>query len=279
MQLNSQVNSPYLPEAAQDTVLRLGIAPLADSAWLQTDADFASFHAHKSHVLTTSAPAVCLSLPDSITAQEQFAHFLLQNLRDHHSAIYVQNKSTLQHRPSGLTWSLDNLRLARSSLWIQEDICLLEPAGKDYIMTAASVCAPSNWKLEEKIGKTLDAIHAPVPGYEVELAARVNRLLAGIKPGKALLRYNWSLQAGNELLWRQDYTPATVNAQLYWRVERQSLLRIPGTNIIIFSIRIYLNSLVQLALIPGFQHNLQNILARLPATQMTYKGLLDKTLG
>lgn len=278
VQLVSLVKPTYLPEADQATVLRLGIAPLAVADWLQIDTDFAAFHAHKQNVLTEFTDRVYQSLPESQAAQEQFARFLLQILREHHAADYSMDNSILTHRNTGLCWETGDQSLSQCSRWIQEDICLLEPKGADYILTAASVCSPSNWKLESKIGRTLDAIHAPVPGYEDILAARVNRLLAGIKPGKSLLRFNWSLQGGNELLWRQDYAANQSSSELYWRVERQSLLRIPGSAIIVFSIRIYLHSVQQLLVYPEFRNKLRAILARLPADQMTYKGLLDKIL-
>lgn len=281
MQLNSQAQAPYLPETDQATVLRLGIAPLAVADWLQADADFAAFHAHKSSVLQNSTERVCLCLPESRSTQARFTNFLLQVLGEHHEAVYSRDQSSLRHLASGLSWSINNNSideqlLSRSSRWIQEDICLLEPSGTDYIMTAASVCSPSNWKLEDKIGRTLDTIHAPVPGYEQQLSTRVNRLLAGIKPGKALLRFNWSLQPGNELLWRPDNLPSPEPEELYWRAERQSLLRIPDSEIVVFSIRIYLHSIKKLLLLPGFQQDLQRILSRLPPEQMAYKGLLSK---
>ncbi len=278
MQLTSQAPPPYLPEPDQATVLRLGITPLALADWLQCDADFAAFHAHKSSVLQNASDRVCLCLPESRSTQEQFANYLLQVLRQHHGASYAIDNSKLQHLLTGLAWPLAERTLAQSSRWIQEDICLLEPRGAHYIMTAASVCAPSNWKLEDKIGRTLDAIHAPVPGYADELAARVNRMLASIRVGKSLLRYNWSLQRGNELLWRSDQIAATTQADLYWRVERQSLVKIPDSAIIVFSIRIYLHPLQQLLPVPGFREHLQAILQRLPAEQIAYKGLLDKRI-
>ena len=278
MQLISKTSPPYLPEPDQVTVLRLGIMPLAIADWLQFDEDFAAFHAHKSNVLQEATDRVCLCLPESRSAQEQFANYLLQVLRQHHGDTYSFDNASLQHLATGHTWPLAERTLAHSSRWIQEDICLLEPAGDDYIMTAASVCAPSNWKLEDKIGRTLESIHSPVPGYADELADRVNRMLAGIRVGKSLLRYNWSLQSGNELLWRPDQIADTTQADLFWRVERQSLLRIPDTAIIVFSIRIYLHPLQQLVLVPGFREHLQAILQRLPAEQIAYKGLLDKLI-
>lgn len=273
MRLDSKVQPRYLPEGDQNTVLRLGLSPLQLADWLQPDADFAAFHQHKTEALTSTPAAVALALPQSSAAQEQFSAFLLQHLLQHHASLYGIDGDMLSHRPSGLSWPLQETGLAASSHWIQEDICLLQPVAGVYRLTAASVCSPSNWKLEEKLNQTLDAIHGPVPGYQEQLADRVNRLLGGLTVAKPVSRINWSIQPGNELLWRADSSDANHSERNYWRIERQCLLKIPATDVIIFSIRIYLNPLDKLLKIPGMPANLRQLLANLPAAQSAYKGL------
>ena len=273
MQLVSSVPPVLMPDARQETVLQLGLAPLAMHDWIQSDADFIQFHEHKLAVQSLFPAKV--SGARSTEAVKIFAEFLLETLLVEHSEIYYSDDSTLTHLPSGLSWALADRSLAAVSRWVQEDICLLEPEQGVYKLTAASVCSPSNWRLEEKIGCSLDAIHSPVPNYDKVLATRVNRLLTNLKPEKSLCRFNWSVQRGNELLWRDDLSSQAETA-LYWRIERQSLLRIPTTDIIIFSIRIYLHSFADLVKMPDFRSNLQTIIGKLPAEQSAYKGLLDK---
>jgi len=262
-----------MPDAQQETVLQLGLVPLDIHDWIQSDADFTQFHAHKlaaQKMFPTKVGSEGLT-----RAPQIFADFLLETLLREHAAIYACDESTLRHLPSGMSWSLADRSLATVSRWVQEDICLLEPDQGNYKLTAASVCSPSNWRLEEKIGRSLDAIHSPVPNYDTVLASRVNRLLTNMKPGKSLCRFNWSVQPGNELLWRDDLGTNNESA-LYWRIERQSLLRIPETDIIVFSIRIYLHSFADLVKMPDFRSTLQTIIGKLPAAQSAYKGLLDK---
>jgi hypothetical protein len=151
---------------------------------------------------------------------------------------------------------------------------LLQALNNEYVLTAASVCSPSNWRLSEKIGKALGAIHDPVPGYGDTLHARTNRLLHKLSKDKVITRYNWSVQAGNELCWRPELYPAQEPAEPYWRVERQTLRRLPETGAIAFGIRIFLESFTKLeSRQPGFTATLREIIEGLPEEQRRYKGL------
>ena len=48
-------------------------------------------------------------------------------------------------------------------------------------MSAAALCFPSRWRLQNKIGKPLSAVHAPVPHYADRLARPVDRFMRHIK--------------------------------------------------------------------------------------------------
>ena len=278
MKLHSRVEPVYLPEPDQASVLRLGLQTLAEADWILADADLPKFHEHKLKQLQGHADLVSLSLPGSADAQQELGRALLHNLITHHAAGYQLEDSHLSYSDGLLRWPLHALDLRHSALWVQEDICLLEAKDEEYILTAASVCSPSNWRLEKKIGRSIDVIHGPVPGYRKSISERVNRLLASLKPGKAVQRFNWSVQAGNELFWREDLeledsASASYAPELHWRVERQTLVRLPQTGAIVFGIRIFLHSFTRMKQFPAFEAALKNIIARLPQDQKKYKGL------
>ncbi len=272
MQLRTRVDPVYFPEPGQTTVLRLGLQPLDPRRWLHVDADFPQFHTHKLQQQEIRPQTVCQTLPGCEPALTELGTTILAHLQADHQQHYAVSTDCLTHRQSGLSWPLEIENLWQTSLWIQEDLCVLQQRDGGYQLTAASVCSPSNWDPASKIGRSLSGIHDPVPGYEAELAGRVDRLFRSLKPGKPLLRYNWSLQAGNELYWESD--PANpAGRPTHWRVERQTLRRLPRSGAIIFAIRIYLHPLAQLRADPQFAANLDQILAALPKEQRTYKGL------
>lgn len=272
MQLSTQVKPIYFPEPDQTTVLRLGLQPLDPRYWLHVDADLAQFHAHKleQHQLRPASVVQVQPGAEAAVAElgSMIARHLTEDLRTHH----LHGPDRLGHAGSGLSWPLACDDLWQVSLWVQEDLCVLEQSDGSYRLTAASVCSPSNWDTASKMGRSLSAIHDPVPGYAQQLAARVDRLFAALKPAKPLLRYNWSLQAGSELYWQ---TPPTGSPQppTHWRVERQTLRRLPKSGAIVFAIRIFLHPLTQLREDPVFSTNLARILAAMPADQRHYKGL------
>jgi hypothetical protein len=264
-----------LPESGQTTVLRLGLQSLDAAQWMPTDSDLPRYHQHKLWARQQYGDKVYQALPGSEAAQAELQALLLQHLLDDQAALYRREGNRLVHAPSQLSWDLTDHSLWQTSLWVAEDLCLLEADGDgDYRLTAASVCAPSNWPLEEKMGANLDRIHDPVPGYEQELAARVNRLFASLQPHKPLLRFNWSLQRDSELFWRKDLGSGVGkgSAEPYWRVERQTLRRLPRSGAIVFGIRISLHSVQSLAAFPGAQAALAATLATLPPDQQRYKG-------
>jgi len=243
----------------------LGLQPLNTVTWMQQDGDFQQFNNHKLSVYQQHPEKVSGALPGSESAQAEFHCVLMGHLVDHHGLKKIEN--------------IRFASLWQSSLLVQEDICLLEPnANGQYLLTAASVCSPSNWKLEDKLGRDLDLIHAPVPGYDKELSERVNRLFGKLKVDSPLLRYNWSIQADNELFWRNDLSAdrktQAVEPHWYWRVERQTLRRLPETQTIVFTIRIYLHNLRALRQHPAFGQQLRHMIAGLPEKQIQYKGLM-----
>lgn len=268
-------NSPvYLPEENQTTVLRLGLQSLAKDDWIYSDDDLAAFHQHKTGLRQIHDEKCFQALVESKAAQEEFHDFLLAQLTSKSAATYHLNNTTLHNARNELDWKLGDKDLWQASLWVAEDICLLEKLSSEYILTAASVCSPSNWKLEEKIGSSIDSIHNPVPDYGNVLGERVRRLLDALKPSKPMLRFNWSIQRGNELCWRPDIGEHAASTEKYWRVERQTLLRLPQTGAIVFGIRIFLHSVEAMNKQDRFQNSLLRVLRQLPGKEKLYKDLL-----
>ncbi|MEQ9610502.1 MAG: DUF3445 domain-containing protein, partial [Gammaproteobacteria bacterium] len=280
MQLHSQAEPVYFPEADQQSVLRLGLHVIPIEQWLHLDEDFSLFQQHKLASLQKHPEKVYAELPGAGNACDEFGEFLRDHLQSHWGQQFSLEQSGLSHIPTGLNWPTQPRSLWESSLWIQDDICLLELAQEqdEYIMTAASLCSPSNWKLEDKIGKSIDWIHEPVPGYKEQLAKRVNKLISGMAPVKPVMRFNWSLQPGNELCWRSDLDSGSGDGDYYWRVERQTLLKLPQSGAVVFAIRIFLHSLTQMDQLGNFRQRLAAIVSRQSAEMLRYKGMDHKLL-
>lgn len=278
MKLDS-TNAPiYLPEKEQASVLRLGFENCASEDWIFPTNDLGVFFRHKIELNISRGNECYADSQESVETQREFHDFLLQHLLSNPKLGYTRTGKQLIHGQEKLTWEIRPKELWQASLWIPEDLCILEKKGNEYIMTAASVCSPSNWILQEKIGQTVDFIHNPVPDYASVLSERVNRFLDGLRSGRVMLRYNWSIQSGNELFWRDDLNPNldvvdSSSGNLHWRIERQTFIRLPLSGAIVFGIRIFLHSFDSLRTTEGFDQSIEQLLAQLPDSEKRYKGL------
>jgi hypothetical protein len=278
MQLDSFNVPIYLPEKEQTSVLRLGFENCSGDDWIFSTKDLNVFQRHKTELGISRSEECFAQTQGSVAAQCEFHDFLLRHLLTKPKSSYSRKGNQLIHEQEKLTWKIEDKNLWEASLWVPEDFCLLEKEKNGYVMTAASVCSPSNWILQEKIGQTVDFIHNPVPGYNKHLSKRVNRFLEGIPRHRVLLRYNWSIQSDNELFWRDDLNPNSdfvnsSNPNLYWRIERQTFVRLPTSGAIVFGIRVFLHSFDSLRNIEGFNQSIEQLFTQLPETQKRYKGL------
>lgn len=282
MKLDSSNSPIYLPEKEQSSVLRLGFESCAAEDWILIPSDLNVFQRHKIELDISRSKECYAESQGSTEAQSEFHDFLLQHLLVNTALGYSRIGEQLIHKKEKLAWDInseiEDKKLWQASLWVPEDFCLLERRADSYVMSAASVCSPSNWNLQEKIGQTVDLIHGPVPDYDSVLAERVNRFLEGMGSGRVLQRYNWSIQPGNELFWRDDLNPtlgtiSSTSQNLYWRIERQTFIRLPLSGAIVFGIRIFLHSFDSLREIDGFDAAIEQLLAQLPDSQKRYKGI------
>ncbi len=214
-----------LPRARGGGALKMGLLALDESEWLQPEPDLAArkaaFDAHPDSVQLT---------PRAGPAGDELATML------------------------GTTGGLEGA--ARCA---HEDMCLLAPDdGKDvYRLIGAAVAWPTDWHPADKLGLPLVAMHAPIHGYEEQLATAVDHFMARLKPGRIFGRCNWFVAPTPALRWIDTappseafaaVTPQNAGDTLFVRCERQTLRRLPETGAILFTIGVYVSSLGSLSL-------------------------------
>jgi hypothetical protein len=243
----------YLPHIKHPEVLLMGLSPLAEVQWIETDNDLPRYRQHKLSQRQLLGDRVYRATPASLPAQQELAAILLEHLTTEQGDLYQLEGDQLRCHPGNFLAPLDAEEpLWNCSLWLADDLVIMEQQGGEYHLSAASLCSPSHWRLEEKFDRPLREIHDPIPGFHQELTPRIDRFFDHLKPQHPVVRFNWSVQAYDNLNQHPDHEVAiAAHTPLFYRTERQSLMRLPGTGAVAFTIRVYLHPLADLAGTPG----------------------------
>ena len=210
-----------------------GMQPLDPADWLHRDACFADQMALRDRLIAARRDAVFAADPDPRAAQEVLS-LVLSALGE------ADPPGPVIVRADGVEVPTDLPPLMLAGRLVQEDLVILQPRDGGWVLTDAVLCFPSHWTLHQKLGRDLDPIHAPVAFYAGDLARRVRRLFDAMRAERPMWRANWLIYPDAELhVPRLEYEEKRVNwdAGLYVRTERQSLLKLPETGAVLFSIK------------------------------------------
>ncbi|HUB96251.1 MAG TPA: DUF3445 domain-containing protein [Stellaceae bacterium] len=242
--------APYLPFADGRFRLALGLMPLKPSAWIEPDADFAAHLAEKRALLAARHGDVFEALAGADAPSAELLALLGDHLPHHHPELFERAGAMLRNLATGEEWNVARPFLHPLDLcgrFVQEDFCVLTPHDGPYLLAGATLAAPARWRLREKLGRPLVEVHAPVPGYDERLGTPVDRLFATMKPDRLVWRLNWSIvddPARFQPVCVPRKRPITdPGAELWLRVERQTLRKLPVTGAIIFTIRTHVTRL------------------------------------
>lgn len=140
----------------------------------------------------------------------------------------------------------DRSPLLSMAMQIQEDLVLLDGESPHRLL-AGAVFFPSGWSIAEKIGRSLQETHSVVPRFEQTLERQTERLVTHLKLHRPVWRMNWGVRSSGQL----DQSPKwsamiaesakrvdanNAGTSCFFRVERQTLSRLPDNGEILFTI-------------------------------------------
>lgn len=275
----------YLPFETGPYRMAMALTTVPESAWFEIDARYADEMAERRRLLAEQHEDVFGALPASDAARAETLAMVVANLTTHAPQWFQRDGDILHNALTGEAWDLsapacDPLELA--GRLVQEDLCIIQTDEHGPHFTAAVLCFPSRWRLHEKLGKPLVAVHGPVPFYAQRLATPVDRFMAKVKPGHIASRLNWSVlddaamfQPGGK--WRvannAAITPDNAGETLYLRVERQTLRRLPQSDAVLFGIRVHSYRLATAITTPDAASRLAEAVRALPEETVHYKSL------
>lgn len=152
------------------------------------------------------------------------ARRLAELLSGEHPESFQFDGEMLRCGLTGERVPLDGEALRRLPMVMTEDVAVVQVNGDHDALVAGSICLPSSWRLEDKIGRPFAEVHAPVPGIPLEGAAAMVRSLAMKGPYE---RFAWGLTNVDVLDQEAGIHAGVLPEPLFVRVERQTTHPLP----------------------------------------------------
>lgn len=289
----------YLPLDGKPLRLTLGLRALDPDHWIEVDAHRSSEMRQKTDLLNRQHAEVVASLPDSVLGSRELwnrlSAFVVERFPEFYSDVEYEDGHIVALNDVHMAERIDVRTMHPIDACgriVQEDVVLMRKRGDEWVLVAASLCFPSRWRLADKIGKGLTAIHGPVPGYDPQIAQPVEFMFDKISVDRPMWRLNWTLMDDATLYqpdvasrWRDRgdviASGADLGEALFFRVERQTLTKLPLSGDVVFTIRTYVRPLAELGGPEAYQHLITALETADPA-MVGYKGwtaLLEPTLA
>lgn len=264
--------------------MTVGLRPLATSEWIEDLPDYDAQLREKRRVLD-ECDDVLGARPDTRASQAELLAMLRTHVLTRFPERYIAGEDSVAPRATGervaTSGSLD-CPIDNAARLVPEDLCLMrEDANGEYRLVAAALAFPTRWRLADKLGRPMMAIHAPVPGYRDTIGAATDRLMASLRVARPLWRHNWSIVDAPNLHQPERPPMGRVDngrplAERLWvRTERQTLRRLPESGDVLFTIRIRQVTVAELCERPGATRRLLNHLLSMPESLRNYKRIGD----
>lgn len=280
-------NPFYAPYAAGQTGFQIGLKPLDPHDWIEPDGQAAAQFANKAALLAERHDEVVAEMPGSRAAQQELLSLLSQYLLRQYPDLYSREGNVVHVGPAAAAVDIADQNLSpidRAGRLVQEDLCLMQVKDGAHVLTAASLCAPSVWRLADKLGQPLHDIHGHVPDFADGMAPRVERIFTHLKVDAPVWRLNWSVMTEPTLFLpgrKHDRSgqrlaglvAQTAGDKLWLRVERQTLRRLPATGAIVFTIKTHVDPLRAIGERPDMLRGLRDAVAGMPEGMAAYKAM------
>jgi hypothetical protein len=253
------------PAGASGFRWRLGVRPLDLHDWIELGPDADAAIASKSQ-LNAEHPDTVFAVLDGIEPEsDEVAAELLDHLRRRWPERYGD---------AGLDPDLHPLDAA--ARLVPEDLVLLVERDGRLVFGGGSVCFPNRWDLRSKLGLTMAGVHAPVDRLNDQLEEPIDAFFDRLTPQRSFWRLGWGILDTPDWYTPLDGTAGPRPADpgpddLFLRVERETLRRMPVTGAVLFTIRTYVTPIPDVAADSDVAQRLADSVDALPDDVRGYK--------
>lgn len=262
---NHYSNLAHRPYDGSEPLFKIGLRPFSHHEWLHIDEAHDAYLAEKKRLMDAMPEKVFQAEEDTQEAQSEVLALVKDYLKAQEHLLKPQDAKS----PA----------LLQAAMMIPEDLVIMRKSDDGWRLVAGSVCFPSSWSLQEKIGMPLHDVHAPVPDFNkgTKNASMIERIFDNLQVGVPVERFNWSVYNDGEL-YHDDRSSEHMNQETdcYLRVERQTLTKLPKTGDILFTIRIYIDpfeALEKRADKAEIAEGFISLLNMMNSAELAYKGL------
>jgi dimethylamine monooxygenase subunit A len=280
--------------------LTMGLRSVPESEWILDRPDWVEHVGAKHEVLAQHHDEVFAALPLAEAGSRELLDTLIAHL-----AKFLPHRVEFVHDDAGAvvevidvgsglrTVLADFHPLDAAARLVPDDLTVQVRDEYEWLLVGASVAFPSRWVLSEKVGKGLDAVHDPVPGYDEALRPAMTGTFDKLRVDRIVERVNWTIpddpalfqpvppgrrhQAASSAA--VDLTPDEIVAGLYLRIERQTVRVLPESRAAIFTIGTFVDPLADLASDPEALRALAGTLPTVPEVNLAYKGIVHAAPG
>lgn len=255
-----EVPSEYIPTAVDAAKLRVGARQLDPAQWVSTpDADWLLTQVMKMQLINER--------PREVIAFDDVAKEACEEA----SCGVLNSLNLSESEQEGIDALVD------AAAAVADDLCILIPDELGVPrLRAAVLCSPNRWRLADKMGGTMASIHAPVARYDEDLQSPVDAVIARLSPDRPLWRVNWGI-ANHPSLFQPDIPPATPEmdpADMWFRIEWQTLRKLPESGGVLFTIRTYVEQLCNFFERDyNIVHDFGDIVNKIPENVAQYKSI------
>jgi len=236
-------------------VQRMDLIPVDPDDRFRIDGDYVRIMAEKRRLVGLARELVYSATPDALFGAREILEEAVQSIFRKYPEIFSRVGNSVLIASNNQVIPLDQQDpdpLLTLSMIVQEDITLLHrDAAGVYRLAAGCVCFPSHWSLSNKMGKSVQEIHAPVPELNNRLGAKVDTLLDRLSPARPLERINFLINFNPRLSQfpqieqlephqrPEKLTYENIGDVLWMRNERETLSKLERSGDVIFTLKTY----------------------------------------
>lgn len=152
----------------------------------------------RERLIAEQAPHVIGCIPEGVDAVcEVYSYLLGDYLPARYPSLFSKAEKTFQNHVTNVRLPLDppeDPKAALSALGttVEDDMFLLRETPDGHQCVAFLCCFPSGFDPAKKLGKSLKAIHGPVPSYD-KIGPSMERFFSRLEVGKSSCRTNVSV--------------------------------------------------------------------------------------